>query len=99
MTRFNEEFGARDLEEIASDGILSFLTRNTSHTKQNTKRSRYACLKSLFKFIIESVVLKIGLYWVFRVTEIVIRTGAGLLVVLGKNIDGWVMGNRSRLAL
>ena len=54
LTRFTEEFGNKDLEEITSDDILSFLTENTTHTKQNTKRSRYACLKSLFNFIIES---------------------------------------------
>jgi len=54
LIRFNQAFGDRDLEEITSDEILSFLTYNTTHTKQNTKRNRYACLKSLFNFIIES---------------------------------------------
>ncbi len=42
LARFDEKLGDKDFEEITSDDILSFLAENTTHTKQNTKRSRYA---------------------------------------------------------
>ena len=43
--------------------------------------------------------LKIGLRWVIRIDNVVIRTGPGLLVICGKNIDGWGISNGPRLAL
>jgi hypothetical protein len=45
------------------------------------------------KPVFASVVLKIGLRRVIRIYNVVIRTGAGLLVVCGKHIDGWGMGS------
>ena len=41
FSRFNDEFGKRDLDSITSDEILSLLTRLTEGTKQTTKRIRY----------------------------------------------------------
>jgi len=48
FTRFSDEFSDRELESIAPDEILSFLTRLTEGTKQTTKRNRYSCLKAFF---------------------------------------------------
>lgn len=51
LSNFNREFGMRDVKEITSDEILSFLNRITEGTKQQTKRTRYAHLSALFNFI------------------------------------------------
>ena len=51
FTRFNDEFGNRDLDSITPDEILSFLTRLTEGTKQTTKRNRYSSLKAFFNYI------------------------------------------------
>ena len=51
LSNFNREFGERDVQEITSDEILSFLNRITEGTKQQTKRTRYAHLSALFNFI------------------------------------------------
>jgi integrase/recombinase XerD len=48
FTRFNDQFGNRDIESITPDDILSFLTRLTEGTKQTTKRNRYSSLKAFF---------------------------------------------------
>jgi integrase len=55
FTRFNDEFGKRDLESITPDEILSFLTRLTEGNKQTTKRNRHSCLKSFFNYILNSI--------------------------------------------
>jgi integrase len=51
FTRFNDEFGKRDLESITPDEILSFLTRLTEGNSQTTKRNRYSSLKAFFNHI------------------------------------------------
>jgi len=43
--------------------------------------------------------LKIGLCRIIRIHNIIIHTGAGLLVICGENTGGRGMGNRLRLAL
>jgi site-specific recombinase XerD len=48
FTRFNDEFGKRELESITPDEILSFLTRLTKGNNQTTKRNRYSSLKAFF---------------------------------------------------
>ena len=48
FSRFQDEFGDRDIESITSDEILSFLTRLTEGTKETTKRNRYSSLKTFF---------------------------------------------------
>ena len=44
LSNFSREFGERNLQEITSDEVLSFLNRMTEGTKQQTKRTRYAHL-------------------------------------------------------
>jgi len=45
------------------------------------------------------IFLKVGFGRVFRVPDVIIRTGSRLLVICGKNIDGRGIGNGPRLAL
>ena len=40
LSNFNQEFGEREMRDINSDEILSFLNRITEGTKQQTKRTR-----------------------------------------------------------
>jgi len=51
VSRFDSQFGHRELDSITSDEILSFLNQITEGTKQATKRSRYSGLASFFNFI------------------------------------------------
>jgi len=51
LSNFNQEFGERDVQDITSDEVLSFLNRITEGVKQQTKHSRYAHLTALFNFI------------------------------------------------
>jgi integrase/recombinase XerD len=51
LSRFCREFKDRDLKEITSHEILSFLNRMTEHRAQHTKRTRYAHLSAFFNFI------------------------------------------------
>jgi hypothetical protein len=51
FTRFNDEFGKKELESITPDEILSFLTRLTEGNNQTTKRNRYSSLKAFFNYI------------------------------------------------
>jgi integrase len=51
LSKFNSQFGDRDLSTITSDEILSFLTPLTEGNKQSTKRSRYSALSSFFNLI------------------------------------------------
>ena len=51
LSNFNQEFGKREMRDINSDEILSFLNRITEGTKQQTKRTRYAHLTAFFNFI------------------------------------------------
>ena len=58
LSRFQNNFGNRELESITSDEILSFLTQFTEGTKQTTKRVRYTNLKTFFNFAISAFDLK-----------------------------------------
>jgi integrase/recombinase XerD len=51
LSRFCDQFGDRNLEEITSHEILSFLNHMTEHRAQHTKRTRYAHLSAFFNFI------------------------------------------------
>ena len=55
LSRFDSQFGDRELDSITSDEILSFLNQVTEGTKQATKRSRYSSLASFFNFIKNTV--------------------------------------------
>lgn len=47
LSKFANEFAEKDCHELSTDEILSFLNNLTEHTKQQTKRTRYAHLSSL----------------------------------------------------
>jgi site-specific recombinase XerD len=47
LTKFTNEFAERDCHDLTTDEVLSFLNTLTEHTKQQTKRTRYAHLSSL----------------------------------------------------
>jgi len=51
LSKFCEEFGARNLEEITIEKVLSFLNRITEGKKRATKRTRYSHLLAFFNFI------------------------------------------------
>jgi integrase len=51
LSRFEQEYGDREINSITSDEILSFLRKITEGTKQSTKRSRYAALSAFFNLV------------------------------------------------
>jgi integrase/recombinase XerD len=51
INRLAAEFGGKDLRELTSEEILSFLTRMTEGSKQQTKRTRFSHLSAFFSFI------------------------------------------------
>ncbi len=51
LSKFRDEFGERNLEDLTSEEVLSFLGRVTDGAKQQTKRIRYSQLSALFNFI------------------------------------------------
>lgn len=51
LSNFDREFGERDVQDITSDKILSFLNRITEGTEQQTKHTHYSHLSALFNFI------------------------------------------------
>ena len=51
LTKFNEQFGQRDLDSITSEEILNFLTQLGENTNQTTKRHRYSLLNAFFNLI------------------------------------------------
>ena len=51
LSRFCEDFGSEDLEEITTERILAFLNRITEGKKRQTKRTRYSHLLVFFNFI------------------------------------------------
>jgi integrase/recombinase XerD len=51
LSKFSEEFGERNLGDLTSEEILSFLGRVTEGAKQQTKRIRYSQLSALFNFV------------------------------------------------
>ena len=54
MTRFNDQFNDRNIENLTPDEILSFLTKNSKGQKQSTKRLKFTLLKSFFNFCISA---------------------------------------------
>ena len=54
----SQEFGDRDINQITSDEILSYLNRITGGNKPYTKRVRYAQLSSFFNFIRNNIDLE-----------------------------------------
>ena len=59
FSRFNDEFGDRELDAITAEEILSFLTWLTEGTKQTTKRNCYSSLKAFFNYVRNSIDLEI----------------------------------------
>jgi integrase/recombinase XerD len=51
LTKFCEEFGAENLEDITTEMVLSFLNRITEGGNRQTKRTRYSHLLAFFNFI------------------------------------------------
>jgi integrase len=51
LTKFCEKFGAENLEDITTEGVLSFLNTITEGKKQQTKKTRYSHLLAFFNFI------------------------------------------------
>ena len=49
------EFGDREIDEISSNEILTFLNKVTDGRKQQTKRTRYAHITSFFNLIKNNV--------------------------------------------
>ena len=55
LSRFCQKFEDRNLEEITSNEVLSFLNHMTEHRKQHTKRTRYAHLSAFFNFMKDNI--------------------------------------------
>jgi integrase len=55
LSRFGDQFDARELHSITSDDILSFLNQITEGKKHSTRRTRYACLTAFFNLIKNTV--------------------------------------------
>lgn len=55
LTKFGFIFGDKDLEDISSEDILSFLDQIAGGTKQQTKRTRYSHLAAFYNFIINNI--------------------------------------------
>ena len=51
LSNFSRDFGERNLNDLTSEEILSFLNRMIEGTKQQTKRTRYSYLSAFFNFI------------------------------------------------
>jgi integrase/recombinase XerD len=51
LSRFESQFGQREMDSISPDEVLSFLRQCTAGTKQSTKRSRYAVLSAFFNLV------------------------------------------------
>lgn len=51
LSIFSRDFGEKNLNELASEEILSFLNRMTEGKRQQTKRTRYSHLSAFFNFI------------------------------------------------
>ncbi len=48
-------FGDKELEEVSSEDILTFLGKITDGRKQQTRRTRYSHLSAFFNFIINNI--------------------------------------------
>ena len=51
LSKFCEDFGDENMEDITTDRILSFLNRITEGRKQQTKQTRYSQILAFFNFI------------------------------------------------
>ncbi len=51
LTKFKNEFGNENMEEITTEKVLSFLNRVTEGKKPQTKKTRYSHLLAFFNFI------------------------------------------------
>jgi site-specific recombinase XerD len=49
LSKFKDQFGDKDIEDVTPDKILSFLNRYTEGQKQSTKRFKYTLLKSFLE--------------------------------------------------
>ena len=54
FTKFNEQFGSKEIKDLSSDDVLTFLNQNTEGKKQSTKRTRFSHLNAFFNFIQEN---------------------------------------------
>ena len=54
MTRFNDQFDDRNIENLTPDEILAFITKNSKGQKQSTKRLKFTLLKAFFNFCISA---------------------------------------------
>jgi integrase len=55
LKKFGLIFGDKDLEEVFSEDILTFLSKITDGRKQQTRRTRYSHLSAFFNFIINNI--------------------------------------------
>jgi integrase/recombinase XerD len=55
LSKLTTQFGERELNSLAPEEILSFLTQINQNTKQTTKRTRYSQLISFFNFISQNL--------------------------------------------
>jgi integrase len=55
LSKFGDQFDARELHSITPDDILSFLNQITEGKKHSTRRTRYACLTAFFNLIKNTV--------------------------------------------
>jgi len=55
LTKFGLIFGDKDLEEVSSEDILTFLGKITDGRKQQTKRTRYSHLCAFFNFVATNI--------------------------------------------
>jgi integrase/recombinase XerD len=51
LSKFISEYGNRDIHDLSSDKVLSFLNKIAEGNKPQTKKIRYAHLSSFFNFI------------------------------------------------
>ena len=54
LTRFNDQFDDRNIENLTPDEILAFITKNSKGQKQSTKRLKFTLLKAFFNFCISA---------------------------------------------
>ena len=55
LTKLDLTFGDKNLAEISSEDILTFLDKITNGTKQQTRRTRYSHLAAFFNFTIANI--------------------------------------------
>lgn len=60
LSKFCDEFGAENLEDITTERVLSFLNRITEGRKRQTKRTRYSHLLAFFNFIKNNMEMRDG---------------------------------------